>query len=82
MSRSPSVMPAREPKALSLSLDPAREAVQLIASSMATETALAQELNQVTGVAVEQADGFATLSAGTRWRARRRAGRRARGFPR
>jgi hypothetical protein len=81
MSRSPSVMPAREPKALSLSLDPAREAVQLIASSMATETALAQELNQVTWVAVEQADGFATLSW-TRWRARRRAGRRARCFPR
>jgi hypothetical protein len=34
----------------------------LLASFLATETALAQEANQVTGVAVEQADGFATLS--------------------
>ena len=34
----------------------------LIASSLATGTALAQEPNQVTGVAVEQADGFAALS--------------------
>jgi hypothetical protein len=34
----------------------------LIASSLATGTALAQEPNQVTGLAVEQADGFATLS--------------------
>ncbi len=33
----------------------------LIASSLATGTALAQEPNQVTGVVVEQADGFATL---------------------
>ena len=34
----------------------------LIASFLPTGTALAQEANQVTGVAVEQADGFATLS--------------------
>ena len=34
----------------------------LIASSLATGTAFAQEPNQVTGVGVEQADGFATLS--------------------
>ena len=34
----------------------------LIASSLATGTALAQELNQVTGVAAEQADGFAAVS--------------------
>jgi hypothetical protein len=34
----------------------------LIASSLATGTALAQEANQVTGVGIEQADGFATLS--------------------
>ena len=34
----------------------------LIASLLPTGTALAQEANQVTGLAVEQADGFATLS--------------------
>ena len=34
----------------------------LIASFLFTGTALAQEANQVTGVAVEQEDGFATLS--------------------
>jgi hypothetical protein len=34
----------------------------LIASSLTTGTALAQAPNQVTGLAVEQADGFATLS--------------------
>jgi Zinc carboxypeptidase len=34
----------------------------LCASLLATPPALAQEANQVTGVAVEQADGFATLS--------------------
>jgi Zinc carboxypeptidase len=34
----------------------------LLASFVATGTALAQAPNQVTGVAVEQADGFATLS--------------------
>src|ERR671925_12753 len=34
----------------------------LIASSLSTGTALAQAPNQVTGVTVEQADGFATLS--------------------
>ena len=32
------------------------------AFALSTETALAQEVNEVTGVAVEQADGFATLS--------------------
>ena len=36
----------------------------LIASLLLAETALAQEPNEVTGVAVEQADGFATLSWG------------------
>ena len=34
----------------------------LIASLLTTGTALAQEADQVTGVAAEQADGFATLS--------------------
>ena len=34
----------------------------LIASLLTTGTAFAQEVNQVTGVAVEQADGFASLS--------------------
>jgi hypothetical protein len=34
----------------------------LSASLLATAPALAQEANQVTGVAIEQADGFATLS--------------------
>jgi Zinc carboxypeptidase len=34
----------------------------LIASFLATGTALAQEVNQVTGLSVAQADGFATLS--------------------
>src|SRR4029453_18839676 len=34
----------------------------LMASVLPTGTALAQEPNQVTGVAVEQGDGFATLS--------------------
>ena len=34
----------------------------LLALLIATGTALAQEANQVTGVAVEQADGFASLS--------------------
>ena len=37
-------------------------AAGLVASLLATGTALAEEANQVTGVAVEQADGFATLS--------------------
>ena len=37
-------------------------AAGLLASLVATGTALAEEANQVTGVAVEQADGFASLS--------------------
>ena len=37
-------------------------AAGLVGSLLTTGTAFAQEVNQVSGVAVEQADGFASLS--------------------